>query len=195
MKKLIIGITGILASGKTTVANMLVEKGAVKIDADVEGHRILDENEGIKQSIVDLWGEDVLIAGKVNRDVLRKKVFTEGRDLEKLNKLMHPAILASIRKKIDKIEGEVIVIDAPLLIEAGLHEDVDIVVVVSVPKETAIGRVMQKGLSREEAENILLRQLPLSEKEKAADYVIDNNDNIQVTNEGVEKLWKEITSR
>jgi len=188
-KKRVVGITGGLATGKTTVANMLSAKGATKIDADRIGHRILEEDAGVKDRLVGLFGEKILTGSNIDRVKLRKEVFFDAEQMKKLNDILHPGIIASIREEINCFKGGTLLIDAPLLIEAGMREDVDIVVVITADYETQIKRARERGFTEDEAKRVIAAQMPLSKKRRFADYIIDNDGNLKKTKEGVEKLW------
>ncbi|MFH1798931.1 MAG: dephospho-CoA kinase [Candidatus Omnitrophota bacterium] len=192
-RRVIIGITGAMASGKTTVADMFVEEGAFKIDADAIAHDILKEDNCIKQEIVDYAGEDVLTNGEIDRRKLAKEVFFNKTKLEQLCRITHPAIIEKIKEMIERTAQEsIVVIDAPLLIETGLHECVDVIVVVTATEETQTRRAINRGISEEEFKGAAGSQMALSEKKKFADYVIDTEKKINVVKKGVEKIWKEI---
>jgi len=191
-KKKIIGITGGLASGKTTVADMLVEKGAAKIDVDKIGHELLAENEDVKQAVIALFGEKILSEGDIDRRKLRKEVFLDREKLENLNRLMHPLMIKRIKDEISRVSEGTLLIDAALLIEMGLNEVADFVVVVTADDTIKIKRAANLGVSEEEAKRIIARQTPVSEKLKFADYSIDNNGDLNTIKKGVNKLWKKI---
>ena len=103
---------------------------------------------------------------------------------------MHPVIRERIREMVKKSASPVVVIDAPLLIESGLHREVDVVVVVKASDGDQLKRAMNRGYSEEDARNIIKNQLPLSEKLKSADYVIDNDNSVNKITEGVDRIWQ-----
>ncbi|MCK4852300.1 MAG: dephospho-CoA kinase [Candidatus Omnitrophica bacterium] len=191
-KKIIIGITGGLAAGKTTVAGMLAEKGALKIDADRIGHQILEENKAVRRMIIDSLGKGILSGGDIDRRKLRKKVFSDRKSLEKIERLLHPLIVRRIREEIGCHSEGTILIDAPLLLETGLNKIVDLIVVIKADSEAVTKRAADRGFSEQDAKNIIARQMPLSDKLRLADYVIDNSGNLNRTKKGVDKLWKRI---
>ena len=188
--KKIIGITGSLATGKTLATDVFVSLGAERVDADKIAHTLLRENEEIKKKIVNLFGEEVLSGSEIDRKKLREAVFSDREKLKELSRATHPVIIEKIKEEVEKSSKEVIALDAPLLIEAGLHEYVDIVVVVASSEETQVKRALERGLSEEEARKIIENQMPLSEKKKFADYVIDNGEEIEKVKEGVKKIWQ-----
>jgi len=189
-KRRIIGITGGLATGKTTVADMFVAKGAVKIDADEIAHRILEEDAEIKCQVIDFFGEKVLADSRISRRKLAGEVFFDKPKLDKLCQIMHPAIIRDIKEEVERYPDKTIVIDAPLLVEAGLHEYVDIVIVVITDGETQIQRAIKRGISEKEAASIISNQLPFSEKIKFADYIMKGNESLDTIKKGVDEIWK-----
>ena len=190
MKKKIIGITGSLATGKTLATDIFVSLGAERIDADRIAHSLLEEDEEVKAELIKAFGEGILSGGEIDRKKLRETVFLDKEKLKKLSEVTHPVIIERIKKEVASSPKEVVVIDAPLLIEAGLHDYVDIVVVISSSEETQIKRALERGLTEEEARRIIKNQMPLEEKKKFADYVIDNDEEKEKVKEGVKKIWQ-----
>lgn len=191
-KRVIIGVTGALATGKTTITGMFAGKGAVKIDADKITHQLLEENEQIIRKVISLFSERILTEQRIDRRKLAKEVFPDKKKLNMLCELLHPAIILRIKEQAKKFQGQTIVIDAPLLIEAGLHDYVDVVVVAISRHETQIERAQNRGISGEEAKGIIANQMPLSEKTKFADFIIDTDKNLDTTKKGVDKIWEKI---
>ena len=192
MKNKVIGITGGLATGKTTMADMFAAKGGVKIDADEIAHHILEKDDSVKGKVVELFGDDILEGGEVDRRKLAGKVFFSREKLDVLCRIMHPAIIQAIKERTKKFADRTVIVDAPLLIEAGLHEYVDIVIVVVSTEDVQIKRAMDRGITEEEARRIMNSQMSLSEKEKFADYIIDNETDLNEIKEGVEKIWSSL---
>jgi len=193
-KKKIIGVTGGFASGKTTVSDLLAAKGAVKIDADAIGHIILEQDNNVKNKLIAIFGTGILTGGAIDRKKLRKIVFADTERMRDLNRVMHPVILDRIERETENAGEGVIVLDAPLLVETGLVNIVDIVVVVSASIETMIKRGVSRGFSEEEVRNVISMQMPIDEKENLADFVIKNDNDMEKTKQGVETLWKKIQS-
>jgi dephospho-CoA kinase len=192
MGKKIIGVTGGLATGKTTVAEMLAAKGADKVDADKIAHELLEADEDIQFKIVNIFGKEILAEDKIDRKKLARVVFEDRNKLNTLCQIMHPTIIFRIKELVEQAKKDVVIIDAPLLIEAGLDEFVDVVVVVTAGRDTQIKRATDRGISEEDAERIMDCQMALSEKIKFADYIIDNNAKLNDIKEGVNKIWQEI---
>jgi dephospho-CoA kinase len=191
-KGAIIGVTGGLATGKTTVTDLFVELGALRIDADAISHDILEGVGEVKKRIIGLFGDEILSGGTIDRRKLARAVFSDEGQLKKLSAIMHPAIVKSIRKKIAEAAGRVVVVDAPLLIECGLCDEVDIVIVVTAGYDTQIKRAIARGIKEEEAKNIIKNQMAFSEKAEFADHIIDNDGERGKIKEGVERIWQKI---
>ena len=191
-KRVIIGVTGGLATGKTTVADMFAARGAVKIDADEIAHGLLKEDGGIKRKVIALFGKGILADGEIDRRKLAGEVFYDRGKLDMLCRALHPVIIRRIKEQAERFPASTIVVDAPLLIESRLHEYVDVVIVVIAGYETQIKRARDRKISEEEAKNIIDNQMPLSEKVKSADYIIDNDTDLNTIKEGVDRIWQKI---
>ncbi len=195
---IVVGLTGNMASGKSTVATILKELGAYIIDADAIGHQIIGKGQPAWHDIVEEFGKEVLLAdGSVNRKRLGEIVFSDREKLKRLNAITHPRIREEIERRIELIKKSspraIIVVDAALLIEVGSHRKVDVVVVVTARKEQLIKRAMEKfSLTEGEAEKRLGAQMPQEEKLKYADFVIDNSGSLEKTAEAVRGLYEEL---
>lgn len=195
---IVIGLTGGMASGKTSVARMLAKLGAHVIDADVIAKKLVAPGQPALRLLAEIFGPGIIQPdGKLNRGALAAVVFNDHEKLEKLNAVLHPMV---IQKTMDKLRifketqpDSVIIIDAPLLLEAGMTKLVDEVWVVIAGEEEQIKRaVIRKNLSREEAKKRLAAQMPLKEKLKYANKVIDNSGSISSTAEQVKTLWEKV---
>jgi len=195
---LILGITGSFGSGKTTCAKMFRESGAYVVDADRIYHRVIKPKSAVYKKIVSVFGKQILKPnGKISRKKLAKIVFAKRKDLQKLCRITHPPIIKEIRSKLLKLKKlkkpKIIVIDAPLLIEAGLTKMTDKLIVVKASKRNQITRAAKhKGLSRSEIIRRIRNQAPLAEKIKLADYVIDNNGTLGQIRKQVRNIWRQI---
>ncbi|MBS3975216.1 MAG: dephospho-CoA kinase [Syntrophomonadaceae bacterium] len=196
---IVIGLTGGMASGKTSVARMLAKLGAHVIDADVIAKKLVAPGQPALRLLADIFGPGIIQPdGKLNRGALAAIVFNDHEKLEKLNAVLHPLV---IQKTMDKLRifketqpDSVIIIDAPLLLEAGMTKLVDEVWVVIAGEEEQIKRaVNRKNLSREEAKKRLAAQMPLKEKLKYANKVIDNSGSISSTAGQVKTLWEKVS--
>lgn len=169
---MIIGITGIFGSGKSTVTSIFAKHGYKIINVDKVGHKLLDEKQ-IKSKIIKEFG-DVLTKNKVERRKLKDIVFYNHKKLNKLNKIVHPYLIKEVKRLIKNSKKAVV--DAALLIELKLNTHVDKVVLVKINRSSAIKRVLKKNkYTKKEIENILKSQLPQDKKLKYADFVVDNN--------------------
>ncbi len=192
----VIGLTGNIASGKSLVAEVLKEKDALIIDADVVAREVVEPGTEGWNKLRSEFGDDILNSdGTVNRKTLGDTVFANPVLLKKLNNIVHPIIIKEINDKIDSFRAgggdRVMVIDAPLLIETGLHRLVDEVWVVDIPGELQVRRLMERDrLTREQAQERIDSQMPAAEKKKYADIVIDNSGDREHTREVVTELWE-----
>ena len=181
---MILGITGSIGSGKTTAARIFSKHHFNRIDADEIGHNLMKENKELKNKLIEYFGNEIV--GK-NSNIDRKKlggiVFNDEKKLKKLNLIMHPLIINEIKNKIKNIQKECgqnakIIIDAPLLLETNLKNCVGKIIVIKSDKKTTIKR-LNKKFPKERIERILNEQMPLEEKLKYADFVVDNNRDLR----------------
>lgn len=194
----VIGLTGGIASGKSTVSKLLKDKGAVIIDADEISRQIMMPGQPAYHEVIKKFGTKIL---KDKDDIDRKKlgdiVFSNTTLLKTLNQITHPAIVDEIKKRLDYYRSrseKVAVIDAALLLEVGLNLLVDEVWLVVVDEKTQIKRLMEreKILTPKEAIKRIKAQMPLEEKRRLADKIIDNSGDLGYTKKQVDKLWREI---
>lgn len=190
---MIIGLTGGIASGKTTVSNQLKELGAEIIDADEIAFNILQKGEQAWQKVIDCFGEKILKDDQeINRSLLGKIIFNQPQARKKLEAITHPVIIAEIKRKIKSLKDKqkIIVLVAPLLYESNLDNLVDAVWVVFVEKKTQLKRLRQRdNLSVPEAKKRIEAQIPLIKKKEMADVVIVNEGTKQDLKIKVIKLW------
>ena len=193
-----LGLTGGLATGKSTAAEILASLGAEIIDADRIAHQVLEPEGEAYSDVVAYFGRTILIEdGKVDRKKLGRIVFSSPDKRQQLEKLTHPHILAEIERRLEEArESSRIVLEAPLLFETGLEKLVEETWVISARLEIQIARLKRRdGLDREEALRRINAQLSLKEKRKRADLVIENNSTIVELKEKVAKAWKDWLSR
>ncbi|SNS85168.1 dephospho-CoA kinase [Anaerovirgula multivorans] len=190
-----IGLTGGIASGKTTVSNTLRELGAVIIDADKIAREVVEKGKPAYVDIVSYFGEEILLKNdQLDRKKLGSIVFSNPCHLEKLNQFTHPRIFKAIDKKINYYKqnqsNRVIILDAALLIETDLKNKVDEVWIVVVPKILQIQRLMERdGLSFEEANQRIKSQMPTEKKIPFADRLINNSGDLEELIKQVKKIW------
>lgn len=193
---MIIGLTGSIASGKSTISAMLKEKGFPIIDADLVARQVVEPGTANLQEIERVFGHVVMNEdGTLNRDSLGQLIFHDPAKRKQLNDLMHPAIRNEMLRMRDELfeQGQkTIIMDIPLLFESRLQHFVDKILVVSVTEEMQLHRLMNRNsLSKEEAETRIQSQLPISEKEKGADAVIYNDGSIDQSKVQLESILAE----
>jgi dephospho-CoA kinase len=190
----VIGLTGGIGSGKTTVSGYLRELGAAIIDADLIGHRVLKDKQ-VKNELIASFGSCILDEnGRIDRKELGDIVFgTEKEPLLLLNRLTHPRIQEVIEEELESYRRrgvKIVIIEAPLLIEAGFASLVDQVWVTAAPEEVIIKRLKDKnGLSHSQITNRINSQLPSEKRNKYADIVIYTDVTLKELKEKVKCLW------
>lgn len=193
----IIGLTGGIASGKSTVSRALRELGAFIIDADEVAHAIQEPGKPAWEDIVEHFGSGLLNPDHtINRDKLGAIVFNDPKRLQELNQITHPRIMEQIRLTLQNIKSRqpdaVVFLEVPLLYETHIERICDEVWVVWVDEETEIQRLMNRdGLSREDAIKRIDAQMPLDEKARRADFVIDNRFSIEETIASATRYYNE----
>lgn len=180
---MVIGITGGIATGKSTVSHYLKELGYPIVDADVVARQVVDPGTKGLQIITEAFGSQVLTSDhQLNRAYLAKLVFNSSEQRAKLNQILQPLIRSQIKAAVANYSGDVIFIDVPLLFEQHYQELCDAVMVVSVRPELQLARLMKRNrFTKEAAQARIASQMPMSEKERLADVVIDNNGLVAAT--------------
>lgn len=196
---MVIGLTGGIASGKSTVSAKLKELGAAVIDADILAREVVSKGEIAYNRIVQCFGEGILLpSGQINRKRLGGIVFSDKEKLALLNSITHPEIIRKVQDRIRELKAagiRVIVVDAAILIEMGLHKYVDSVWVVTVDRETQIKRLIERDrFDYKESENRINSQFTNEVRRKYADVIIDNNKSIEEVGKRLEELWNNIVT-
>lgn len=196
----VIGLTGGIASGKSLVSQQLQGLGAVVIDADRIARDLTAPGEALLEAITREFGSAYLDnTGRLDREALGRMVFNNPGELDRLNQITHPLILAEIDNLLQsyRCSGRgIVVLDAPLLFETGLDKSVDEVWVVTVDFQTQLKRLMERdGLTESEARQRISLQISLEEKERRADRVIDNRGTPEETERQVNLAWNRITTQ
>lgn len=191
---LLIGLTGGIASGKSTVSAMLRELGATVIDADATVRELQAPGQPVHAAIVREFGPAVVGPdGHLDRRALAERVFRDPGQRRRLEQIVHPAVRERLWQEVAaaRERGEaVVVVDSPLLIEVGLHRQMDQVWVVYVDEATQLRRLMARnGLDAAEARRRMAAQLPLAEKVRLAHVVIDNRGSLAATRAQVAAAW------
>jgi len=196
--RLVVGVTGGIASGKSTVSRMLEDLGSPMIDFDALARDVVEPGRPAYKEIVDYFGTQVLQEdGTLDRKALSKIVFSDMEKRKKLEGFTHPRIFDLFAERVAEITAEdphaVIQVPVPLLFELNLQYMFHKTVVVYIPPEEQVTRLAQRdGISEDEAANILKAQLPIDEKPGYGDYVINNQGSVEETRGQVEELWKEL---
>jgi dephospho-CoA kinase len=191
---LLVGLTGNIASGKSTVAQLFSERGATIIDADILARRAVEAGTPAYEQIVRRWGTSILAPdGRLDRAALRERVFGFPEELEALNEIVHPEVgrmrdrlLAEARQRGDRI----VVCDIPLLFEKNLADDFDRIVLVDAPRPQRLDRLVRdRGLRETEAMEMIAAQMPAELKRARADFILDNTGTLTELEEKVAAVW------
>lgn len=197
MTTLLVGLTGNIASGKSTVARLFSERGATIIDADVLSRRAVEPGTPAFDRIVERWGSDVVAPdGLLDRAALRNLVFPDHDELEELNKIVHPEV-NRLRDRLvsDAVSrgDRVVVCDVPLLFEKKMADEFNRIVLVDAPRPLRLERLVRdRGLDETEALDMIAAQMPAELKRARADYVIDNTGTLTDLETKVAHVWTEL---
>ena len=199
-KTLILGVTGNIASGKSTVAKELARRGAAVLDADQLAREVVESGSSVLKKLVEQFGTDILQQdGNLDRDRLGQMVFADVKVRAMLNQIMHPEIAKKSVERLQKLQSNpdlpLIVYEAPLLFEVGAESRVDKVLVVKIDPEEQLNRLMARDrLSEERAQQRVAAQMPQQQKLERADYIIDNSGSLAETLEQIDALWPQWSS-
>jgi dephospho-CoA kinase len=192
-----IAITGGAGSGKTTVARMFRELGAEVLDADAAAREAVAVGTPAWQELRRLFGEEYFHPdGELNRGKVAQLVFADPEARKKLNDLVHPRVAAALQRRLKELERQgvgLVLVDVPLLFEAGLESAYDRVIVVYVDPEDQVRRLQDRdGRGDEEIAGLLKAQWPLADKASRADFVVDNRGPLEETGKQVQEIWTEL---
>ena len=194
--KMIIGITGSIGTGKSTVSNYLISKGYSVVDADKISKGAYNIGSNGYKAILEVFGVEILNSnGEVDRKKIKKIVFDNSNMLQRLNMAIHPIIINEIEKEIEILleSQNVVFLDAPLLIETELHKKVDKIIVVGCDKNEQINRIIKRDkITADMAISIINSQMSIDEKLKFADYIVYNNSTIENLYSQVDEIILEI---
>lgn len=197
----VIGVTGGVGTGKSTVARIFGELGAVVLDADRITHELLEPGTAVSRKIRISFGRSILDPrGKIHRQRLAEVAFSSQRRLNRLCQIIHPAVRLEIEQNLREIRRKrpdaVVVLDIPLLMEAGRRYRCDALVVASSSLQTAARRLeARSGWNLQEVRRRQTYQLPLKEKERKADFVVRNNGSLAATRRQVIRIWHKMMRR
>ena len=175
---IVIGLTGNLASGKSTAAQLFKKRGAHVIDADEVSRVLMKKNAALRRAILKVFGRQFAAkGGQIDRRKLAWHVFSDPKELKKLNVLVHPGIIIECYKQLEKLRQKkgFVVLDVPLLFESRMEKLADFTVVVRASESTMVSRASRRGIPSALARKILAAQWPSMKKARLADFVIENN--------------------
>lgn len=193
----ILALTGGLGSGKSTAAELLEQLGAVVIDLDDVAKTLLDEVPAVRDRVVAAFGEKIVGAdGKIDRQLLAAEAFSSAERADELDAIVHPAVLATVSGALDTLalQGEpprVVVLVIPLLAESPLFlEEVDAVLAISAAEDIRLERAIGRGMSQADAEARIARQVGDAERRAIADYVIENDSDMETFRHAIVEFWE-----
>lgn len=192
MNKLI-GITGVIGSGKSTVAEIIREMGYAVLSSDAIAKELINDNKNLRDDLLEIFGTQTFKDGKYNSEYISSIVFSEkdtgGENLEKLNNAIHPYVIDELAKKSEELfekGNELVFNESALIFEAGLDDAYDYIINVYSPKETIIKRIMQRtGLNESQILQRMKYQLSAEEKKRLSDFTIDNTNDIDTLKSSV----------
>jgi dephospho-CoA kinase len=192
-----VGLTGGIGSGKSTVAAMLRDRGAIVLDADDFAREAVRPGTDALRRVAERFGPEVLASdGTLDRQELAAIVFADPDALGDLEAIVHPEVRRSIAEGVqDNIDTDnVVVLVNPLLIEMGTHRDCDVVVVVSTSPETQVRRAVTRGLTEDDVRARIAAQLPLEQRAAQADVLLDNEGTLEELEAQVDRLWDRLAA-
>ncbi len=193
---LLVGLTGGIGTGKSTVARMLEQRGAVVFDADVLARRAVAPGTPGFDKVVERFGPNVLApGGGLDREALASIVFSDPAARRDLESIVHPEVRRMFAEGCEEYRGSdrVVVFSAPLLVETGMHTAFDFLIVVSAPVATQIERLMRdRGMAERDVQARIAAQLPLEAKAEVADVLVDNEGTLKDLEGRVERVWRDV---
>ena len=199
MSRLILGVTGNIASGKSETARLLQQKGCALVDADALAHELYGYDRSLVKQLGAEFGQDIIWSnGTLDRKRLGSLVFGRPEAMAALNRIVHPALINAIRERIRSSQRVMnrLVLDAALIVELGFAKEVDYLVFVSASVPVRLARLMERsGLTTDEAMRRIDSQMPEESKLQHADFVIKNETTKEYLAEQVDALWDEILAR
>lgn len=197
---LVVGLTGGIASGKSVVSEILQDLGAWVVDADEISREVMVPHTKCWKQVTAYFGKEIVREDlSIDRKMLADRVFSDPEELAKLNSMVHSVIMKQIEERLYKIKEKnpeaIVVIDAALLVETGLYRRCDKLIVVYAREETQLKRLMTRdGMSKNEAQKRISSQLPLKEKVKLADFLIENEGSLKHAREEVVRVFNTLSS-
>ncbi|HAO99937.1 MAG TPA: dephospho-CoA kinase [Fibrobacteres bacterium] len=199
MSRILIGVTGNVASGKSVVARHFQEKGCALVDADKVAHELYATNTGLLRQLASEFGSEIMNPdGTLNRKRLGHEVFGDAEALMALDRIVHPHLLVALRERIFTARRVMnrAVLDAALIVEWGARREMDCLVLVTAPEEVRLRRLMERdGLSMDEASRRIRSQIPEDDKRPFADFEITNTGTPEQLLEKADAVWQAIEAK
>jgi dephospho-CoA kinase len=198
---IVAGLTGGIATGKSTVSSVFKDCGAVVIDADRIARDVVAKDRHAWRQIVAHFGKRVLQAdGQIDRRLLAEIIFTEARQKQHLDRIVHPHVIVETNRQLKQARRQqpraIVILDVPLLFEAGMNQGLDEVIVVYVPEQIQLHRLMRRDrLTKDQALSRIRSQMPIEEKKRLATIVIDNSNNRAVTNHRTRQVYGDLKKK
>ena len=191
---MILGLTGGIAAGKSTVSNYLKNKGIPIVDADKISHKVLGKGKPCAKQVKKAFGQEFFVDGRLDRHKLGRFCFENKERTELLNSIVHPFIYEEMEKQLaENKDAPIVILDAPLLIESELYKRCDkVMLVVSCEEQRILRAIKRSNLSKLEVQKRMERQLSDDQRKKYADFIIDNNGELQETFDQIDKILKEL---
>lgn len=189
----ILGVTGGIGAGKSTVIELFKEKGYAVYNSDTQAKMLMEENNSLKQEIIELLGEESYLNGTLNRSFIAQKIFTNQELLKQQNKLVHAAVKEDFKNWLSLQKGKFCIKEAAILFESGSYKDCDFTLVVTAPEKLRIERVMKRDhISEEAVKQRIKHQWPQEKLIKLADFHISNDSNLENLTKQVNIVIKEL---
>jgi dephospho-CoA kinase len=188
---LIVGLTGGIGAGKSTVANMFAQLGALTIDADQLARQAIEKGSPGFDEVISTFGEDILSEGEIDRQRLGSIVFRDSNKRKELESIIHPRVQEALALKIKSLSpGDILIYEIPLLVETGAAGKFDYIITVESDIENRLDRLFERGLEEDEAQRRIAAQASQSERESVADYVVVNDGERADLFADVARVWE-----
>ena len=188
---LIVGLTGGIGAGKSTVANMFAQLGALTIDADQLARQAIEKGSTGFNEVISTFGEEVLSEGEIDRQKLGTIVFKDKSKRKELESIIHPRVQEALAQKIKSLSpGDILIYEIPLLFETGAADKFDYIITVESDIENRLDRLFERGLEEDEAQRRIAAQASQSERESVADYVVVNDGERAELFADVARVWE-----
>jgi len=191
----IVGLTGGIGSGKTTVANFFSEQGIPVYIADIEAKSLMNRSKIIKRKLIKLFGNEAYDQDELNRSFIAHKIFNDAKLLEQMNSIVHPKVTSHFKRWLKKQDAPYVIKEAAILFENGTYTNLDLIITVIAPENTRIQRVIKRDQSsKEKVKAIINNQWSDAEKIELSDFVIENID-LKDAKKQVEKIHQKILKK